>query len=131
MAVDTKIPLAAATPQLPQEAAVIQQGIDNVRNQNIRANAELTGILDDMRAGISGVDPTTVHTDGGDATNLQYQRIMLTNSQWASKVIMAAVLDQGFKEELGVRAHAILVEAGAIPAEETSPEAVPPSVIHL
>jgi hypothetical protein len=96
---------------------IIQQGIDNLREQNARANGELTDILANMRANLGvpfGAIPQ--QSANGSPDDLQQKRIELSGSQWASEVIMAAAVKDEFKEQIGELARAILIAADMYPA---------------
>lgn len=112
-------PVANPQAALPG-SEIIQQGIENLKAHNERANSELTEILASMRAQLGASFAVLPQLPPqGQPDDLQVQRLLLHNSQWASEVIMAAALKAEFKEQVGKMARAILVAEGIYPA--TSP----------
>lgn len=99
---------------------IIQQGIENLRQHNAQANAELTETLQDLREKVAaGYAPATPFpfpdSVPAGTDEFQYKRIMLYGSQWTSEVIAAAALDDTFKEETQERAKQILRDNGMLP----------------
>lgn len=112
-------PVSGATSQ------IIQQGINQLREHNEQANAELTETLQDLRekvqAGYTPPMPLPGAVPPGTTDDFQYRRILLYGSQWNSEVIAAAALDDTFKDETQARAQEILRENDMLP-EVTQPE---------
>lgn len=104
---------------------LLQQGVEQLKANNLKANEELAVQLNDLRNGmvaqqqgqpLPGPQPVPNYTAVDD---FQYRRTALYTSQWASEVVAAAVLDEAFKNEVGEKAKVILREKGLLPALPT------------
>ena len=110
---------------IPTGMEILRTGIDNLRATNERANNELTATLAQMRENLQLPYASPVLPTAPD--DVQYQRLLLHNSQWVSEVVMAAVLNDEFKQQTGDRAREILVEQGMFPELGEQPsDSTPP-----
>ena len=109
---------------------IIQQGIEQLRQHNATANAELTETLQDLREKVEAgyQPPSPVPNLGtpppGTTDDFQYRRVLLYGSQWNSEVIAAAALDDTFQAEVQELARQILRDNDMLP-DQTQPATQP------
>jgi len=106
--------------------AILQQGIESLRQSNAQANADLSATLNDLRERLqTSYSQTAFPTNNPPAVevgdDLYAKRSALYASQWASEVITAAALDETYKDKIQETARQVLQENGMLPPD-TDPE---------
>ena len=107
---DTGVNYASTTAQ------ILQQGIDNLRMHNAKANEDMNTLLQDMReqiqANYNSIKLTSPavppQNDLPNSADVQYKRSLLWQSQWAYEVITAAAMDAEFQQTTQTQAQQIL-----------------------
>jgi hypothetical protein len=113
---------------------IIRQGIQQLKDGNARANAELNANLqfqrDKLSPGVFSSQSIPVMGTADDGV-FMYQRQQLMASLFTSEVVAAAVLDPEFKLRVQAEAQKILVEKGLLPAGPVEPAAATEGTLDL
>ena len=107
-------------PAVPNASGdIIRGAIAQQREQSAKANVDLETTLEELRRGVvmqqhGAAIPVT---PAAPVDDLAYQRLQLHASNWTSELVYAALLDDDFKQEIGDRAHQILIDQEIIPPD--------------
>ena len=100
-------------------ADIIRGAIAQQREQSAKANGDLETTLEELRRGVIRQQhgAATFVAPAGTVDDTAYRRLQLHASNWTSELVYAALLDDDFKQEIGDRAHQILLDQEIIPPD--------------